>query len=78
MFLILQLNRTDKLCGLCFACSKFFNNYHMSLVVRNTVFGVPTRSDTNRAVQLLNMARGLKFRIQKEEGLYYPGIENRR
>ena len=29
-------------------------------------------SDTNRAVLSLNMARGLKFRIQKEEGLYYP------
>ena len=31
----------------------------------------PTRSVTNRAVQSLNMARGLKFRIQKVEGLYY-------
>ena len=29
-------------------------------------------SDTNRAVQSLNMARDLKFRIQKVEGLYYP------
>ena len=25
----------------------------------------------------LNMARGLKFRIQKEEGLYYPCSENK-
>ena len=34
-------------------------------------------SDTNRAVQSLNMVRGLKFRIQKEEGLYYPCSENK-
>ena len=34
-------------------------------------------SDTNRAVQLLKMARGLKFRIQKEEGLCYPCSENK-
>ena len=34
-------------------------------------------SDTNRAVQSLNMARGLKFRIQKEEGLYDPCSENK-
>ena len=34
--------------------------------------GFPTRSDTNQAVQSLNMARGLKFRIQEVEGLYYP------
>ena len=31
----------------------------------------PTRSDTIRAVQPLKMARGLKFRIEKEEELYY-------
>ena len=48
----------------------------MSLVLRKPVFG-PTRSDTNRAVQSLNMARGLKFQIQKEEGLYYPCSENK-
>ena len=40
----------------------------MSLVLRKQVFGV---SDTNRAVQPQKMARGLKFRIKKEEGLYY-------
>ena len=37
----------------------------------------PTRSDTNRAVQSMNMARGLKFRIQEVEGLYYPCSENK-
>ena len=34
-------------------------------------------SDTNQAVLSLNMARGLKFQIQKEEGLYYPCRENK-
>ena len=37
----------------------------------------PTRSDTNRAVRSQNMARGLKFRILVEEGLYYPYSENK-
>ena len=36
---------------------------HMSLVVRKPVFEVSDRSDTNWAVQLLKMARGLKFQI---------------
>ena len=35
----------------------------LSLVMRKSVFGFPTRSDTNRAVQPRKMARGLKFRI---------------
>ena len=39
--------------------------------MRNPVFGVPTRSDTNRAVQPQKMARDLKFRIKKVEGSYY-------
>ena len=34
-------------------------------------------SDANQAVLSLNMARGLKFRIQKVEGLYYPCSENK-
>ena len=45
----------------------------MSLVVS----GFPTRSDTNRAVHQQKMARGLKFRIWVEEGLYYPYCENK-
>ena len=36
---------------------------NMSLVVRKPVFGFPTRSHTNQAVQPQKMARGLKFRI---------------
>ena len=39
--------------------------------------GFPTRPDTNRAVQSQKMARGLKFRIQEEEGLYYLCSENK-
>ena len=35
----------------------------------------PTWSDTNQVVQLQKMARGYKFRIQEEEGLYYPCSE---
>ena len=45
--------------------------------MRKPVFGVTTRSHTNRAVQSLNMARGLKFRIQKVQGLCYPCSENK-
>ena len=37
--------------------------HDISLVLRKPVFGVPTRSDTIRAVQPQKMARGLKFRI---------------
>ena len=46
----------------------------MSLVVRKPVFGV---SDTNRAAQQKEMARGLKFRIKVVEASYYPYSENK-
>ena len=39
-------------------------------------FGFPTWSDTNRSVQLQEMARCLKFPIWEEE-LYYPCSENK-
>ena len=39
--------------------------------MRKPTFWFPTRSDTNQAVQLQKMARGLKFRIKKKDGLYY-------
>ena len=45
--------------------------------MRKPVFGISTRSDTNRAVQSLKMVRGLKFRIKIEEGLHYPCSENK-
>ena len=38
---------------------------------------VPTRSDTNRAVQSQQMARGLEFRIQVDKGLHYTCSENK-
>ena len=42
---------------------------------RSSVF--LTWSDTNQAVQLQKMVRGLKFRIKVVEGLYYPCSENK-
>ena len=36
---------------------------YMSLVMRKPTFWFPTWSDTNQAVQLQKMARGLKFQI---------------
>ena len=40
--------------------------------------GFPTSSDTNRAVQLQKMARGLKFGFRKYiDGLYYLCSENK-
>ena len=41
-------------------------------VMREPVFEVPTRSDTDQAVQLQKMVRGLKFWIKEVEGLFYP------
>ena len=38
----------------------------MSLCVRKPTIWVPTRSDTNRAVQLQKMVRGWKFWIKKK------------
>ena len=45
--------------------------------MRKPTFWFPTWSDTNRAVQPQKMARGLKFRIWKVEGLYYLCSENK-
>ena len=59
------------------ACSAFILNFDLSLIMRIPVFGFPTRSDTNQAVQSQKMARGLKFRIKVGEGLYYPCSENK-
>ena len=42
--------------------------FKMSRVIRKSVFGVSTRSDTNRAVQTQQMVRGLKFRIYEVKG----------
>ena len=45
--------------------------------MRKPTFWFPTWSDTNQAVQLQNIARGLKFQIKKVEGLYYLCSENK-
>ena len=42
--------------------------------MRKPTFWFPTFSDTNQAVQLQKMARGLKFRINKVEELYYLDV----
>ena len=49
----------------------------MSRVTRKPTFWFSTRSDTNQAVQLHRMARGLIFWIKKVEGLYYLCSENK-
>ena len=45
--------------------------------MRKPTFWFSTWSDTNQAVQLQKMGRGLKFRIKKVEGLYYLCSENK-
>ena len=42
-----------------------------------TTFWFPTWSNTNQAVQLQKMARGLKFQIKKVKGLFYLRSENK-
>ena len=49
----------------------------MSHIMRNPTLWFQTWSDTNQAVQLQKMARGLKFLITKVEGLYYLCSENK-
>ena len=43
----------------------------------NNVEWILTKPDTNQAVQLLEMARGLKFCIKEGEVLYYPCSKNK-
>ena len=45
--------------------------------MRKPTIWILTRSDTNQAVQPLEMARGLKFCIKEEEELYYSSGENK-
>ena len=49
----------------------------MSPGVRKPTIWILSASDTNQAVQLLVMARDLKFCIKEVEGLYYPSSENK-
>ena len=50
---------------------------NMSRGMRKPMFWFPTWSDTNQAVQVQKMARGLKFRIHEVEELYYPCSESK-
>ena len=45
--------------------------------MRKPTFWFLSLSDINQNVQLQKMARGLKFRIKKEEGLDYLCSENK-
>ena len=49
----------------------------MSRVMRKPMFWCPTWSETNQAVQLQKMARGLKVGVKKVGGLYHPCSENK-
>ena len=49
----------------------------MSRDMRKPTMWFPTRSDTNQAVQPLEMVRGAKFCIKEVEGLHYPSSENK-
>ena len=49
----------------------------MGRIMRKPTFWFRTWSDTNRALQLQKMVRGLKFRIEKVEGFYYRCSENK-
>ena len=49
---------------------------YMSLVVRKPAFGVSDQVPHNQAVQPHETGRGLKFRIQEVEGLYYTCSKN--
>ena len=42
--------------------------------MRKSVFRASDQSNTNQAVLLQKMARGLKFWIEEEEGLYYLNL----
>ena len=53
------------------------NHIYMSRVLRKQTFWFPTWSDTNQAVQRQKIARGLKFRIEKVEGVFYLCSENK-
>ena len=49
----------------------------MSRDTRKPTFWFPTSSDTNQAVKLQKMARGLKFWIWEVEGSHYLCSENK-
>ena len=48
-----------------------FSVFICAVLQENLSLGFLTRSDTNRAVQLHKIARGLKIRSSEVKGLYY-------
>ena len=54
-----------------------FENYLFTIWASLWENRFPTTYDTNRDVQQQKMARGLKFRIRGEDGLYYPCSETK-
>ena len=59
-----------QICSVYFVTKHTVNiTRHLSRVTRKPTFKFPTWSDTNQAVQLQKMARGLKFWIKKVKGL---------
>ena len=60
-----RVNMTSTQYSAISAAVKFdkFSDEKLSRVMRKPTFWFPTWSDTNQAVQLQKMARGLKFRI---------------
>ena len=58
-------------------CGISYTHRRIHECVRKPTMWVPTRSDTNCAVQSQKMFRGWKFWIQKGEELYYPCSENK-
>ena len=66
--------KVDYFC--CFFLASFYGCTECLIEPRHEKTNVLV-SDTNQAVQLQKMARGLKFRINEEEGLYYQCSENK-
>ena len=70
---------------MCLPLSENSNTYFLTTKLNcaasreNLSSGFPTSSDTNRAVHTrkVNVDRGLKFRIKKDERVYYLRSENR-
>ena len=48
-----------------------------SVCLENLSWWFPIRTDTNQTVYPQEIARGLEFQIQKEEGMYYLCSQNR-
>ena len=64
----LLLKLIEHVCGRCLPCKETKNHLislklQLSRVMRKPTIWFPSWSDTNQAVQLQKMARGLKFRI---------------